>query len=203
MNRSLRVVLPFVLALAGIGALPFALACSGPPRLATPPAPTYPIEPSTGSLVITEAVQSGAMGDIHDFAGAATHRDGTYYGASGGSVRLDSEGSGWWVMSRLDISGDLAGDAFAPGTHRVYASGISDDPGDTSSMTVTGCSGPSYGDYTFDTQASTVDITVSSAGTGQRRIEYATTYGGQVTHGSFVYQVPASTGTTTIDGRGI
>ncbi len=200
MKRSNRIVLPVLLLTLSAGALPFAMACAGPTPLARPVVPIG--EPSIGSLVVSDGTQAGAMGDITDFTGVATRHDGNYYG-SGASVRIDSEGAGWWVMSRLDFSGDLATDAFAPGTHRVYTNGISDDPADTTSVMVTGCSGPSYGDYTFDTQAGTVDLTVSANGASARRVDYVTNYGGQVTRGSFVYQVPSATGTTTIDGRGI
>ena len=195
MKRSSRIV-PALLLVSGLAALPLATACAGPSPLAAPS-----VSASTGSLSVSGGTQAGEMGEIRGFDGAATRHEGEYYG-SGASVRIDSEGSGWWVMSRLDFSGDLAGPSFAPGTHRTYASGVSSDPGDASSVSVTGCSGPSYSNYTFDTQASTVEITVGAAGSAARRIDYVTSYGGQVTRGSFVYVIPRS-GTPRLVDPGI
>src|SRR5690349_5988165 len=124
MTRSLRarVLLPlFALALA-LGSLPLVLACNGPTTLAgnQPPRTTTPgVAVSSGSLEISSGVQSGAMGEITDFDGSVTRNHGDYYGLSS-SIRLDSEGMDWWVMSSIQITGDLAGDDFAPGMHRVY-----------------------------------------------------------------------------------
>jgi hypothetical protein len=202
MTRSLRarVLLPILVLAVGAGSLPLVLACSGPPpltRAATPRVDPGPAV-STSTLALTDGEQSGAMGEIVGFDGVVSRNHGDYYGPSA-YIRLDSEGLDWWVMSSLSITGDLAGDDFAPGTHRVYTSGVADPTG--TNVDVLGCSGPSYGNYTFDTHAGSVEVTVSEVAPGVRHLDFVTGYGDQVTRGGFDYRVTGTAGTT--DPRGI
>ena len=94
----------------------------------------------------------------------------------------------------INISGDLAGPGFAPGTHRTFTSGVYDG-GD--SVSVTGCSGPELGNYTFDSPGNEVEITVQSLPAGMRRMDYVVRFSdGAVTRGSFDYRIEADSGTT-------
>lgn len=147
----------------------------------------------TGSLTVSNGEQSGAMGDIRGFDGAATRHSG-YYDSYGANLRIDSEGSDWWVMSSINVTGDLAGPAFAPGTHRVYTSGTWDAE---NNVTVTGCSGPSYGSYTFDGGADQVTVDIVDLGDGNRRLDFTTNYyDGTVTTGSVEYRIDDTGGAT-------
>lgn len=143
------------------------------------------------SLTLSNGNQAGDMGDIRGFSGRVTRYDG-YYDSYGANIRLDSEGDGWWTMSSPHISGDLAGPDFAPGTRRTYTSSTYDS---SSNVSVTGCSGPTYGDYTYDSGATETSIEVEDLGGGARRLNFETiytTYDGetQVTSGSVDYLVP-------------
>jgi hypothetical protein len=138
------------------------------------------------------------MGELRGFDGAATRHEGSY-DSYGSHIRIDSEGSGWWAMSSIGITGDLAGPAFAPGTHRVYTSATWSSENNVS---VTGCSGPSYGDYTFDGPADQVTIDIEDLGDGSRRLNYEAIFAGTVTTGSVDYRID-STGTGSTAPRGI
>ena len=99
-------------------------------------------------------------------------------------------------MSSINISGDLAGPAFAPGTHRVFTSAVYEEGEPT--ISVTGCSGPEYGNYTFDASAGDVEITVQALPSGMRRMDFTVTFhDGTTTHGSFDYRIESEpTGST-------
>lgn len=143
---------------------------------------------TSGALTVANGNQSGAMGSVRDFAGAASRHSG-YYDSYGANLRIDSEGRGWWVMSSISVTGDLAGAAFAPGTHRVFTSGTySADE----NVSVIGCSGPEYGNYTFDGPADEVTIDVTDLGGGQRRMSFVARYGSETTRGSVDYRIDAT-----------
>jgi hypothetical protein len=143
-----------------------------------------------GSLLVEAGAQQGDMGEISGYAADATASNATYYGSSS-SVRLDSIGDDWWVMSYVNISNlDIVN---APaGTYR-FSSETYD--GSQPSVSVTGCSGPSYGNYTFDTTTSDGEITITDNADGTRTLEFAANfqdyYGGgatQLAEGSIVYR---------------
>lgn len=178
-----------VLALASVGCfrLPDALRVGGTD---TPPPDDF--GRSSGTLTVAAGEQRGDMGEIRGFDSPARDLTG-YYDSSYANIRLDSVGEGWWVMSAINISGDLAGPAFAPGTHRTFTSGVY-EPGEPA-VTVTGCSGPEYGNYTFDATGGDVDISVQSLPGGMRRMDYAVRFAdGLTTHGSFDYRVDGTAG---------
>lgn len=162
---------------------------------------TYSSEPGaygrgSGSLVVTSGSQRGDMGDIRRFDSVAHELNGSY-SPSHSYIRLDSMGRGWWVMSAINISGDLAGPEFAPGTSRRFTSRVwnSGEP----SVSVVGCSGPEYGNYTFDAAGEEVEISVQSLPNGMRRMAYTVRFlDGLVTHGSFDYQIPGSSSSGTV-----
>ncbi len=156
---------------------------------------------ASASLTLSNGNQAGDMGDIRAFDGAASRHSG-YYDTYGANLRLDSEGADWWTMSSINVTGDLTGAAFAPGTRRTYTSGTYDS---ANNVSVTGCSGPSYGNYTYDHTADEVSIEIEDLGDGTRRMHFETiytTYDGvrQVTTGSVDYVVPSTDGTTADRG---
>lgn len=155
----------------------------------------------TSNLTLSNGNQAGDMGYIVAFGGDATRHEG-YYDSYGANLRIDSEGSGWWTMSSIHVTGDLAGEAFAPGTRRTYTSGTyrSDD-----NVSVTGCSGPSFGNYTYDRSAESVTVEIEDLGGGVRRMHFETVYlldsgARQLTVGSVDYVVPGAEGTTADRG---
>lgn len=146
---------------------------------------------SESSLVVENGHQEGAMGEIDGYAGAATRHEGYEYDGYA-HVRIDSEGSGWWVMSSLNINGATL-DQLEPGvTYITATSGVLDE--DQPDVSVTGCSGPSYGNYTYDTQASRVELEVEENGDGSRHVTFRayfpdySTGGEELTTGSFDYR---------------
>jgi hypothetical protein len=161
------------------------------------PTPDYGY--TSSAITVENGSQSGDMGSILRFSGAATNLGGygDSYSPSYSNIRLDSTGSDWWVMSAINISGDLAGPGFAPGTHRTF-SGVYDG-GD--SVSVTGCSGPELGNYTFDAPSNDVEITVQSLPSGMRRMDYVVRFSdGAVTQGSFDYRIEGEASGTTRSG---
>ena len=158
------------------------------------PTPDYGYTDS--AITVENGTQTGDLGSVLRFSGAARNMGGygNTYSPSYSNIRLDSVGSDWWVMSAINISGDLAGPGFAPGTHRTFTSGVYDG-GD--SVSVTGCSGPELGNYTFDSPGNEVEITVQSLPAGMRRMDYVVRFSdGAVTRGSFDYRIEADSGTT-------
>ena len=154
---------------------------------------SYPPSSASASLTVSNGNQAGDMGDVLAFDGAASHHEG-YYDTYGANIRIDSEGGAWWTMSSIHITGDLAGEAFAPGTRRTYTSSTYDG---SNNVSVTGCSGPSYGNYTYDSGADEVTVEIEDLGGGSRRMHFETiytTYDGtrQVTTGSVDYVVPGA-----------
>lgn len=158
-------------------------------RTEPPPPDMPPTPPPSIGMTVANGTQAGDMGEIRAFAGAAT-RHGGYYDVYSSTLRIDSEGvdaagRSWWVMSRLEFTGDLAGPAFAPGTHRVFTSATYEE----TDVSVTGCSGPSYGSYTFDGPADQVTIDVVDLGEGVRRMRFEARFGGAVTTGVMDYRI--------------
>jgi hypothetical protein len=131
------------------------------------------------------ARQHGDMGDIHDYAGDADVMLMSSTSASA-VIRLDSVGDGWWVMSRLAILGLDLGTA-APGTYRT------DDVGSAPfALSVTGCSGESYGALAFEPESPDAVITLAEHADGTRTLDYDMSfpYRGepQVASGSFTFR---------------
>lgn len=154
-----------------------------------PSDPYYDPGYTTQALVASDAQQDGSMGDIQSYQGPARASEGYYYGASS-SVRLDSEGTGWWVMSYLSVNNlDLMN---APaGTYRTSTSSVYD--GTEPQVNVTGCSGPSYGNYTVDGGSTEAEITITDNADGTRTLDLTASYNftgtPQTTHATFRYQV--------------
>lgn len=197
MNRKLTTLLLLSTALFMGGCWRFPFFSSSRSTDTTDIYPSY----ATETLTLSNGNQAGDMGDIRAFDGAASRHSG-YYDTYGANLRLDSEGADWWTMSSINVTGDLASAAFAPGTRRTYTSGTYDG---ANNVSVTGCSGPSYGNYTYDHSADEVTIEIESLGGDSRRMHFETiytTYDGvrQVTTGSVDYVVPSVDGTTTDRG---
>jgi hypothetical protein len=145
------------------------------------------------TLRVSNGSQAGSMGNIRNFTGAATQLSGSY-SSSYSNLRLDSEGSFGWVMSSINVTGDLASAAFAPGTHRTYINGLATTgTEDGTSVSVIGCSGPEFGNYTFDGPPAETEITIEQLAGNNRRMNYTLTFDdGAVTTGSVVYQINPS-----------
>lgn len=191
MSRMMITTVGLVMALAGAGCF---RTPGGPGIDGRYVSPTEDWGRGSSALMVANGQQSGDMGDIRGFSAPARDLSGTY-SPTYTSVRLDSVGSGWWVMSALHISGDLAGPAFAPGTRRTFTTGVWEEG--QPSVSVTGCSGPEYGNYTFDASESDVEISVQALPNGMRRMTYTVTFDdGATTQGSFDYRIEGgSTGT--------
>jgi hypothetical protein len=158
------------------------------------PTPT-PMEPVVEAPIVTSDLwQEGTMGEVAGYSAAATATGATYYGSTS-SIRLDSSGDGWWVMSYLSIGGlDLA---TASGTYR--ASAATSDPA-APQLSVTGCSGAARDAYSFCGGAEDVEITIVDGGDGSRRLDMTALYafGGasQVSLTRFVYRIESAPPTT-------
>ncbi len=143
-------------------------------------------EGSIRPIVISGALMSGDLGDIAGYGADSSRVDGTYTTALS-SIRLDAEGPGWWVMNYLNVSGlDLR--TVAAGVYRSdAASGIA--------ISATGCSGPSYGTYTYDHSVDEGEIQIEDGEDGERRIDYAMLFpsadgrSSQIARGSFRFRV--------------
>lgn len=149
---------------------------------------------TTSDLIVENGHQSGDMGDIEGYS-ASTFQEQGYTSDGYTNVRLDSEGDGWWVMASITITnGDL--DSLEPDV--VYAtatSGVYDgESEDGPSVNVLGCSGPTFGNYTYDTTAQRSELEVQDLGDGTRRVFYRAWFqpstGGelQLAEGSFDYR---------------
>lgn len=138
-----------------------------------------------GSLLVHSSAQFGDMGRITNFSADAVVTNASYYGR-GASIRLDSVGSGWWVMSALYIDNFDIVNAPA-GTYRVTSQEWN---GTDPSVSVTGCSGPSYGNWDFDESSSDVELVLADNGDGTRTLEFTVRYnsGRQATTGSVVFE---------------
>ena len=153
------------------------------------PAPWGP-PAAEGNLVLSNGTQSGAMGEVGGYEGETFVATGSAYDGFA-SIRLESHGPGWWVMSLVDIRGATL-DALEPGV--TYATPISGvlETGEPD-VSVVGCSGPSDGHYTFDTSAQRSELTVEDLGDGTRRCHVRSVFefGGreQVAEASFDYVV--------------
>lgn len=200
MSRTMISTLAVALTLAGAGCFrtPGAPSIDGDPSYYPP---SDPYGSTTGALVVENGQQSGDMGNIRGFSGTAVDMSGygSTYTSTNSNVRLDSVGTGWWAMSSLHIYGDLAGPDFAPGTHRTFTSAVWSDGEPT--VSVTGCSGPEYGNYTFDSSDGAVEISVEARANGMRRMNYSVRFSdGAVTTGSFDYRVDATGSGSTRSG---
>ncbi len=199
MSRTLITTLALAMTLVGVGCF----RAPGAPSIdgdTTSPPYGY----TEGALTVMNGQQSGDMGEIRGFSGAAEDLSGygNTYSSTYANIRLDSVGSGWWAMSSIHISGDLAGPAFAPGTHRTYTTGVWSDGEPT--VSVTGCSGPDYGNYTFDSSEADVEIGVQALPNGMRRMDYIVRFSdGATTQGSFDYRIDGTSGSTAPTPSGI
>lgn len=142
-----------------------------------------------------DASQDGSMGEIRAFSGQATGSSGTYLGTSAW-IRLDSVGTDWWVMSNIDVA-NLDLQTAPAGTYRSTSATY--DP-DAPAIHVTGCSGPSYGNYTFDAGSDEAEMTIADNADGSRTVEVTAlfSWGGasQQSTARFTYLIDGTAGTT-------
>jgi hypothetical protein len=143
---------------------------------------------AASNLSVENGHQSGAMGEVAGYEGAAFQHEGYAYDGYA-HIRIDSQGRGWWVMTAIDISGvDL--EALEPGV--VYATptaGVIEEG--HPQVDVLGCSGPTVGNWTYDRHAERTEIQVQDLSNGARRVSFRawfTSYDGsaeQLAEGSF------------------
>jgi hypothetical protein len=147
---------------------------------------------TSGDLRVENGYQSGAMGEVEEYS-ATTFQEQGYVSDDYAHVRLDSQGSSWWVMSSIDISGvDL--DALEPDVVYLSAPRGTVLAENVPNISVVGCSGPSFGNYTYDATATRAEIEVQDLGDGARRVFFRAWFsprGGrseQLTEGHFDYR---------------
>jgi hypothetical protein len=158
----------------------------------------YADDYSYNELNIDGGYLAGDMGNIEGFEVPTYEATGYAYGPDSSTVELHG-GEGYWVMARLNITGDLQ--ALDVGTHLEFDSASYDwdssgsYEGDVVSyVSVTGCSGPTHGDWDWDQGSSSVVVDVGPGVTDNERVvsfqavyDYAGTT--QVVDGSFGYTV--------------
>jgi hypothetical protein len=150
---------------------------------------TYDTSVAGGNLVVENGFQNGAMGNVSSYSGEAFRQEGESW-TGGTHVRLDSAGSGWWVMSSLTVTGATLDDLVPGVTYRSATSGVADDNG--VQIDVVGCSGPTVGNWDYDSLAERAEIEVEDLGGGQRRVFWRAwfRYGSslQLAEGQFDYR---------------
>ncbi len=154
---------------------------------------------SETTLEIDPGYLAGDMGNYRDFSAETYETTGYSYGTDSTTVELHA-GEGYWVMARLNITGDL--NTLEPGTHLEFdaTSGYDWDydasyDGDAVTyVSVTACSGPTHGNWDYDDGSQTVTVDVEQGATIDDRVVHFTAtydYEGetQVVDGSFGYTV--------------
>lgn len=145
---------------------------------------TRPPSSGTFNLTATDASQEGDMGSVAGYSAPATASEGYYYGDSS-SLRLDSLGEGWWVMSYVNVSNfDIAN---APAG--TYSTTSATYDGAAPYVSVTGCSGPSYGNYTFDAGSDEAEIVLTDNEDGSRTMQLTAAFGEQTARATFRFSV--------------
>jgi hypothetical protein len=150
-------------------------------------------------VVVSDGVVEGAMGDYDGFVAPAYEQTG-YTTGTDANVTLHA-GTGYWVMTGVTVTGGLDHPDLVPGTIHTFndetrAAAYSSTYGETLSVDVLGCSGPTQGNYTYDSHANEVVVQVEDGLYENERVFYFTArfdnYGTvQTTTGSFTYDTVA------------
>ncbi len=145
--------------------------------------------PGSVELEIGGAFMEGSLGDAREFAEEPYDVQGLR-DPSLDVVRFDATDSrsGMWVMAQVEVVGGLDHEALAPGASLDF-------PGEpVSGLYVggVGCSGPSPGNYTYDSSPQSVHVEVQTGSRpGYRRFELQLDFGiGHVA--DVVFEVPPS-----------
>jgi len=125
------------------------------------PRPDPGYDPS--NIDVKGATLVGEMGSVRDIAGPATYTEawGDGYWAS---INVHSEGSRGFAMGIVNFEGGLDHADLVPGAIlRFSNTDYGPDAYDPSMLriSVTGCSGPSDGDWQFDAPADEIEVKVS------------------------------------------
>ncbi|MCC6641622.1 MAG: hypothetical protein IT386_10730 [Deltaproteobacteria bacterium] len=137
-----------------------------------------------GTLVVESSWQAGDMGEILDYSSDAT---ASWASSSFDSaqIRLDSVGTGFWVMSDLSITGvDIL----------TAPAGIYRNGGVVSTSLVL-CSGRSLGNYTFDHVGTPNEVRLTDNADGSRNLTFV------VSFRSWTSESQVATG--SVDYRGV
>ncbi len=128
--------------------------------------------------------------------GAARVHDTADWGY-GASIELRNEGVGGTGMNRLDIDGVNITE-LEPGSYTstgYYTTSSTGDP----SFNVTGCSGPSDGNWEYDVSAEQVEVTVTEIDAWTIRIDWTATFPETTTYGSGEStEIPSNTSSGTV-----
>jgi len=133
----------------------------GDPGYYDPP-PTEPYYES--NIDVKDASMVGEMGSVSDIAGPATYVD-SYGDGYWANINVHSEGTRGFAMGIVNFEGGLNHADLVPGATLRYSSTDYSYDGsyDPSALrvSVTGCSGPSDGDWQFDESADEVEVKVT------------------------------------------
>jgi hypothetical protein len=150
---------------------------------------------SEATVEIDDAYLAGDLGNYEGFVEPAYETSGNTYGDNT-TVEIHG-GEDYWVMTRLEIQGSLQHRDLAPGAHLEFDNSTYgwDDSGEPQLfVSVVGCSGPSHGDWDYDSTAGRVVVDVEQGPTPNDRVvhfqadyDYEGTV--QVLDGSFGYTV--------------
>jgi hypothetical protein len=140
-----------------------------------PPPPSYGTSPAM-PYEVQNGFMQGDMGEIRGFAGEAYDQQ-VYGDASWAQVRIDVLGEYGWAMLAFALPTGVDPFTIPPGTVLETTVG-------------TGCSGPSYGNYTMDGPTDQMQITVDEGAVpGSVAFDFRATFaagrGTQVVDGSF------------------
>lgn len=133
----------------------------GDPYYSDPPVsdPYY----AESNIDVKQASLAGDIGRVRNIDGPATYTEawGDSYWAD---VNVHSEGSRGFAMGIVSFQGGLSHADLVPGATLRFSSATYDDPGfDPNALfvSVTGCSGPSDGDWQYDAPADDVEVKVT------------------------------------------
>jgi len=134
----------------------------GDPYYSDPPPPVYVDPPYVESNIdVKDASLVGDMGRVNDIAGPASYTE-AYGERDWATINVHSEGDRGFGMGIVDFQGGLDHADLVPGATLRYSGGY-DGSYDPSRLrvSVTGCSGPSDGDWQFDETADEVEVKVA------------------------------------------
>jgi len=134
----------------------------GDPYYSDPP-PVYDPPSVESNIDVKDAVLVGDMGRVSNIGGPASYTE-AYGDSYWANVNVHSEGDRGFAMGIVDFQGGLGHADLVPGatlrySSRSYGTGRYDAA--ALRVSVTGCAGPSDGDWQFDEPADEVEVKVT------------------------------------------
>ncbi|NOY90318.1 MAG: hypothetical protein GXP55_03840 [Deltaproteobacteria bacterium] len=134
----------------------------GDPYYSDPP-PVYDPPSVESNIDVKDAVLVGDMGRVSNIDGPASYTE-AYGDGYWASVNVHSEGDRGFAMGIVNFEGGLGHPDLVPGATLRYSNSSHGsgryDPA-ALQVSVTGCSGPSDGDWQFDEPADDVEVKVT------------------------------------------